>query len=193
MRRSCHLLFLLFLPWYYLIFLFHLHAGSSREREISSNSFHERYLNGSSPAIARPHDVTEHVYVAAPLLRWGWKRHGYISILPWRQHALTIDPGEPSSIHERGPVPGQRTAWLYLVSGTNQCSWRARGNGDRVGEYGGEGGGSWQLCGPRSATMSFVMAENLFNATSASRSYASLGHSTIFTFKRPTLNSEFRM
>jgi len=65
-----------------------------------------------------------------PCLRWGWKRHGYISILPWRQHTLTIDPGEPSSIHE-APVPGRQTAWLYLVSGTNQRSWRARGNGDQ--------------------------------------------------------------
>lgn len=70
----------------------------------------------------------------------------YTQSSPEGKHALTIDPGEPSSIHERGPVPGRRTAWLYLVSGTNQCSWRARGNGDgerrglaRTGD-GGEGG-----------------------------------------------------
>lgn len=44
-------------------------------------------------------DVSEHVHVATPLFRWGWKRHGYTNPPLKATHLRAIDPGKPTSIH----------------------------------------------------------------------------------------------
>lgn len=95
------------------------------------NFFQGWYLNGPRPATARPRDVSEHVHVAVPLLRWGWKRHGYTNppLKATRLHA--IDPGEPTSIHERfGTGPTNRMVLPGIWNKpTHSSRWR-RGSKD---------------------------------------------------------------
>lgn len=74
-----------------------------------------------------PCDVIEHVHSVCGLLRWGWKRHGYQSS-PEGTPSSSILANPPPFM--RALVPGRRTAWFYLVSGTNrQFSSAKQGSG----------------------------------------------------------------
>lgn len=79
-----------------------------------------------------PCDVIEHVHSVCGLLRWGWKRHGYQSS-PEGTPSSSILANPPPFM--RALVPGRRTAWFYLVSGTNrQFSSAKQGSGSDGGE-----------------------------------------------------------
>ena len=78
-----------------------------------------------------PCDVIEHVHSVCGLLRWGWKRHGYQSS-PEGTPSSSILANPPPFM--RALVPGRRTAWFYLVSGTNrQFSSAKQGSGSDGG------------------------------------------------------------
>lgn len=115
------------LPSSYLSSFFY---RDSRNRRWFLDFFQGWYLNGPRPATARPRDVSEHVHVAGTSAQVGLETSRiHPPLKATRLHA--IDPGEPTSIHERfGTGPTNR---MVLPGIWNKATHSSRWKRERAG------------------------------------------------------------